>query len=156
VSDAPGRVELQQSTGNLLGLPILIAVVLVAIVVSQFAHGSVSATVLAVCGAVAVLDLALAAYCLRNLGTVLVVTPDEITFTRRPGSSTKHFASSVIQRTDGSSLSFRTARNGPFGSQHTGYVLKLHDNATGQEVFAGALGRDRVKQACESQGWTFG
>lgn len=157
MTDAPARVELEQSTGNLLGLPILIAVVLVAIVISQFAYGSASVTVLAVCGVVAVLDVLLAAWCRRNLGVTLVITPDEIVFNRRPGSSRKHFSPSTITRTDTSTLSFRTARNGPLGSQGTGYVLKLHDNATGQEVYAGAFGgRQRVRQACESQGWVFG
>jgi hypothetical protein len=41
------------------------------------------------------------------------------------------------------------------GSEFTGYVLKLRDNATGEEVFAGAWGRHEVQQACESQGWSF-
>ena len=43
----------------------------------------------------------------------------------------------------------------PVGSDHTGYVLKLRDNATGKEVYAGAFGRRKVQQACESQGWSF-
>jgi hypothetical protein len=45
--------------------------------------------------------------------------------------------------------------NGPVGLQYTGYVLKLRDNATGEEVYAGAFGRRKVQQACESQGWSF-
>jgi hypothetical protein len=146
-------VELTQSTSNLLGLPILIAAVLVAIVVSQFAHGDVSATVLGGCAGAAVLDALFARYLTRNLRATLTVTSDEITFTKQQG---KEPASPlVIRRTDGGTLSFRTARNGPFGSQYTGYILKLHDNATGDEVFAGAFGRRRVQQACESQGWSF-
>lgn len=157
MTDAPARVELAQSTGNLLGLPILIAVVLVAIVISQFAYGSVSGTVLAVCAVVAALDALLAAWVLRNLGVTLVITPDDITFDRRPGAGRKHFAPEVIRRTDGSRLRFRVARNGPMGSQHTGYALKLYDEATGQEVSAAAFGgRQRVQRACESQGWSFG
>jgi hypothetical protein len=36
-----------------------------------------------------------------------------------------------------------------------GYALKLRDNATGKEVYAGAFGRGKVRQACESQGWSF-
>ena len=47
------------------------------------------------------------------------------------------------------------AANGPIGSDHTGYALKLRDNATGKEVYAGAFGRRKVQQACESQGWSF-
>ena len=45
--------------------------------------------------------------------------------------------------------------NGLVGSGYTGYVLKLRDNATGEEVHAGAFGRRKVRQACESQGWSF-
>jgi hypothetical protein len=45
--------------------------------------------------------------------------------------------------------------NGPVGLPYTGYVLKLHDNATGKDVYAGAFGRRKVQQACESQGWSF-
>ena len=154
VTTAPqGRVELQQSTSNLLGLPILIGAVLVAIVVSQFAHGDVSTTVLGVCGGAAVLDVFLALYLMRNLGSTLVVTPDDITFTKRQGK--RPLSPLVIKRTDGSTLSFRVARNGPMGSEYTGYILKLRDNQTGAEVFAGAFGRKRVQQACESQGWSF-
>jgi hypothetical protein len=52
-------------------------------------------------------------------------------------------------------LSFRMAANGPVGSEYTGYALKLRDNATGKEVYAGAFGRRKVQQACESQGWPF-
>jgi hypothetical protein len=61
----------------------------------------------------------------------------------------------VIERTPASTLSFRSAANGMVGSEFTGYVLKLRDNATGDEVFAGAWGRHKVQQACESQGWSF-
>jgi hypothetical protein len=58
-------------------------------------------------------------------------------------------------RPAGSTLSFRVGANGPVGLQYTGYVLKLRDNATGEEVYAGAFGRRKVQQACESQGWSF-
>jgi len=153
MSSPQGRVELQQSTSNLLTLPIFIGVVLGAVVISQFAHGHVSASVLGVCGAAAVLDVLMALYFMRNLGSTLVVTPDDITFTRRQGRRPpSHFA---IKRTDGSTLSFRVAANGPIGSKYTGYILKLRDNASGDEVFAGAFGRKRVQQACEAQGWSF-
>jgi hypothetical protein len=47
------------------------------------------------------------------------------------------------------------AANGPVGSEYTGYALKLRDNATGQEIYAAAFGRRKVRQACESQGWSF-
>lgn len=43
-------------------------------------------------------------------------------------------------------LSFGMAANGPAGSG-TGYVLKLRNNATGQEVHARAFGRRKVQQA---------
>jgi hypothetical protein len=142
-------VVLEQSSGNLLGLPLLVAVVLVAIVVSALAHGSPNPVVLGVCAGAAVLDGLFAAYVLRNLGATLVVTPDEITFRR-------HGNVAVINRAEASRLRFRTARNGPMGSQYTGYTLKLRDDATGQEVFVGTFGgRRRVQQACEAQGWSF-
>jgi hypothetical protein len=61
----------------------------------------------------------------------------------------------VILLAAGSMLSIRTAANGPVGFDYTGYALKLRDNATGKEVYAGAFGRQKVQQACESQGWSF-
>jgi hypothetical protein len=47
------------------------------------------------------------------------------------------------------------ASNGPVGSKYTGYALKLRDTASGQEVYAGAFGQGRVREACTAQGWTF-
>lgn len=149
-----GPTELRQSTANMLQLPVLFAVVLVAIVIRQlFAHPP-STIVLGVCAGLAVLDVILALYLLRNMGSTLVVTADDITFTRRrkgQGPTPQR----VIHRAAGSTLSFRMAANGPIGYQTTGYALKLRDNATGQEVYAGAFGRRRVQQACEAQGWSF-
>jgi hypothetical protein len=152
-SVAPGQVELRQSASNMLGLPILIAVCLIAIVIRQLFGQPPSGIVLSVCAAVAVLDIVLAVYLLRNMGSTLIVTADEITFARRPrkGSAPPQ----TIERTADSTLSFRTAANGPIGGDYTGYVLKLRDNATGKEVYAGAFGRGKVRRACESQGWTF-
>lgn len=150
-----GRVELRQSTANVLQLPIFIAVVLLAIFIRQlFAHPP-STIILGVCAGLAALDIILAAYLLRNFGSALVVTADDITFTRRHRQSRGTPRQQVIQRAAGSVLSFRMAANGPVGSQYTGYALKLRDNATGEEVYAGAFGRRKVQQACESQGWSF-
>jgi hypothetical protein len=148
----PGQVELRQSAANMLGLPILIAVTLLAVIIRQlFAHPP-SAIVLGACAAAAALDIVLAVYLLRTMGSTLVVTADDITFTRhrRRGPAPQQ----VIQRTADSTLSFRAGANGPIGSQYTGYVLKLRDNATGKEVYAGAFGRRKVQQACQSQGWS--
>jgi hypothetical protein len=150
---ADGRIELRQSAANMLGLPILIAVCLLAVIIRQLFGSSPSAIVLGVCAAAAVLDIALAVYLLRNMGSTLVVTPDDITFARHPRRGPA--PPQVIQRAAGSTLSFRVAANGPVGSQYTGYALKLRDNATGKEVYAGAFGRRKVQQACESQGWSF-
>ena len=150
-----GRVELRQSNGNALQLPVFIGVLLLAIVLRQMFSSDQSTTVYVVCAVAALLDVAFARYLVRHTAT-LVVTPDEITFSRgrpEPGETPKQ----AIMRVPGSSLGFRTARNGPMGSQYTGYVLKLGDDATGQEVFAGAFGgRQKVRDACESQGWSFG
>ncbi|HTZ30277.1 MAG TPA: hypothetical protein VMC83_40165 [Streptosporangiaceae bacterium] len=148
----PGQIELRQSAANMLGLPILIAVCLVAVVVRQL-FGQPSAIVLVVCAAVAALDVVLAVYFLRNMGSTLTVTADNITFTRHPRRGPA--PQQVIQRAAGSTLSFRVGANGPVGSQYTGYVLKLRDNATGKEVYAGAFGRRKVQQACQAQGWSF-
>ena len=152
---AHDRVELRQSNSNALQLPVFIAVILLAIVLRQVFSSDPSATVYVVCAVAALLDVAFARYLMRNTAT-LVVTPGEITFSRgrsEAGETPKQ----VIKRAPDSSLGFRTARNGPMGSQHTGYVLKLRDDATGQEVFAGAFGgRRKVQEACESQGWSFG
>jgi hypothetical protein len=150
---APGQTELRQSAANLLGLPILIAVCVVGIVIRQLFVHPPSTIVLGVSAGVAILDMLLAVYLLRNMGSTLVITADDITFTRqrRKGPAPRQ----VIQRAAGSTLSFRMAANGPIGMDYTGYVLKLRDNATGKEVYAGAFGRGRVRQACESQAWKF-
>lgn len=142
------RIELRQSTGNILQLPILIAVVVLAVVISEVARG-VSWVVLGVCGAGLALDALFTAYLLRNLGSTLVVTADAITFTKKNPAPPQ-----VIERSGGSELTFRVAANGPTGMDYTGYALKLRQAATGNEVYAGAFGRSRVVQACKSQGWT--
>jgi hypothetical protein len=143
------RIELRQSKANVLGLPILIAVCLVAVVIRQF-FPAPDMRVLVACGGLAALDVLLSVYLLRNIGSTLVITPDEITFTKkRPAPS------AVIRRTPQSTLTFRAAANGPVGSQFTGYASMLHDTATGSEVYAGGFGRGRVVQACESLGWNF-
>jgi hypothetical protein len=152
-SVARGQIELRQSPANLLGLPILIAVCLLAVIVRQLFVHPPSAIVLGVCAAAAALDIVLVVYLLRNMGSTLVVTADDITFTRRRRRGPA--PQQVIQRAAGSTLSFRVGANGPVGLQYTGYVLKLRDNATGKEVYAGAFGRRKVQQACESQGWSF-
>jgi hypothetical protein len=152
-SAARGQIELRQSAANLLSLPILIAVALLAAIIRQLFVHPPSAILLGACAAAAALDLVLAAYLLRNMGSTLVVTADDITFTRRRRRGPAR--QQVIQRAAGSTLSFRVGANGPVGSQYTGYVLKLRDNATGKEVYAGAFGRRKVQQACESQGWSF-
>jgi hypothetical protein len=154
VTSSQGQcVELQQSTLNALQLPIFIAVLLVAVVVRQFIGMPPSATVIGVCVAAGALDALFAWYLLDHTGT-MVVTPARITFTRRSGARDGD-AHQVIERVEGSALTFRVARNGPMGSKYTGYILMLRDNATGSEAFAGAFGRRKVQQACESQGWTF-
>ena len=152
-SVARGQIELRQSAANLLGLPILIAVCLLAVIVRQLFVHPPSAIILGVCAAAAALDIVLVAYLLRNMGSTLVVTADDITFTRRRRRGPA--PQQVIQRSDGSKLSFRVGANGPVGLPYTGYVLKLRDNATGKEVYAGAFGRRKVQQACQAQGWSF-
>lgn len=153
-SASPGRVELRQSAANVLQLPILIAVALLAVVVRELVAGPFSATILGVCAVAGVLDIVLARYFLRTIASTLVVTADHITFTRRRNGYGPA-RQQVIRRTAGSTLSFRVSSNGPVGSDYTGYVLKLRDNATGAEVYAGAFGRSKVQRACESQGWPF-
>jgi hypothetical protein len=82
-SAAPSQIELRQSAANLLGLPILIAVCLVAVVVRELFVHPPSAIVLGVCAGAAALDIVLTAYLLRTMGSTLTVTADDITFTRR-------------------------------------------------------------------------
>ena len=156
VRSGQGRIELRQSTANLLQVPILIAAVLLVVVVSQVLHGSPSPAVYPVCAVAAVLDVVFARYVLRNLRANLFITMDDITFTKGQASNDKAAAPQrVIRRVEGNTLSFRVAANGPVGGDYTGYALKLRDNATGHEVYAGAFGRRKVQQACESQGWSF-
>ena len=148
-------MELRQSAANALQFPIFIAVVVLAVAVRQFFPFPPNAVVLAVCAVALLLDVAFGRWALRNAAS-LFVSPDEITFSRHGfEGGDGGAASQAIRRTPTSSLSFRTARNGPMGSKYTGYVLKLRDNSTGDEVFAGAFGRRKVQEACESQGWTF-
>lgn len=154
-SISQGRVELRQSTANVLLGPILIAVVLLAIVIRLLFVHQPSTIVLGVCAGLAVLDIVFAVYCLRNIGSTLVVTADDITFTKRRREGKESPPQQVIQRAAGSMLSFRMAANGMRGSEYTGYALKLRDNATGKDVYAGAFGRRKVQQACESRGWSF-
>jgi hypothetical protein len=144
------RIELRQSTSNLVQFPIFIGILVLA--VAFRVEGSQSTVVYIICAVAAVLDVVFAFYLLRNARAMLVITPDEITFTKGDKVTAPQ---QVIHRVDGSSLSFRVAANGPVGSKYTGYVLKLRDNATGHEVYAGAFGRKKVQQACESQGWSF-
>jgi hypothetical protein len=155
MSISRGRAELRQSAANVLQLPGLFAVVLLAIVVRQLFVHPPSAIILGICAGLAALDLVLTVYLLRNTGSTLVVTADDITFTRRRRRGKGPAPQQVIQRAAGSMLSFRMAANGPVGSEYTGYVLKLRDNATGTEVYTGAFGRRKVRRACESQGWSF-
>jgi hypothetical protein len=147
VQSGQTRVELRQSTANLLQFPLFIAIILIAVALRV--EGAQSTVVYIICAGGAVLDVVFARYLLRNRAR-LIVTPDEISFSRGKGS-----AGQIIRRVDGSSLSFRVAANGPVGSKYTGYVLKLRDNVTGREVFAGDFGRGKVRKACESQGWSF-
>jgi hypothetical protein len=149
VRSGQARIVLRESMANALQFPVLIAIVLLAVALRV--QGSQTSVVYIVCSVGAVLDLLLVRYVLRNRAS-LAVTQDDITFSRRQDGGAPQ---QVIHRVDGSTLSFRTAANGPVGSKYTGYVLKLRDNATGHEVFAGAFGRQKVQQACESQGWLF-
>ena len=150
-----GRVELRQSAANVLQLPILFAVALLAAIVRQLFVHPPSAIILGVCAGALALDVAFAVYCMRNIASTLVVTADDITLTRRHRRRNGPPPQQVIHRAADSTLSFRMAANGPVGSQYTGYALKLRDNATGKEVYAGAFGRRKVQQACKSQGWSF-
>ena len=73
-STSRGRVELRQSTANVLQGPVLIAVVLLAIVIRLLFVHQPSTIILGVCAGLAVLDIVFAVYCLRNIGSTLVVT----------------------------------------------------------------------------------
>lgn len=149
-----GRAELRESKADVLALPGLIVVVLIAIVARQFFAHPPNAVVFVVCAVVAVLDVALSWYVLRTGRATFTVTADDITFTPRPGTGAKPPAPQVIRRTADSTLTFRLQSNGFIGGQAQ-YRLKLRDNATQQEVAATPFGRRKVRRACESQGWRF-
>ena len=154
VQSGQAQVELRQPTWSVLQLPILIAVCLVAVVLRV--EGDQTTVTYIICAAGAVLNVLLTIYLLNNTRGRLVVTPNDIMFSRELRPNAKKAApQQVIHRVDGSTLSFRVASNGPVGSTYTGYILKLRDNATGHEVYAGAFGQRKVQQACESQGWSF-
>jgi hypothetical protein len=146
--------ELRETRGDVLALPGLIAVCLAAVVIRQFIPPPPSAVTLGICAAAAVLDIVLARYLLRTGRATFAVTPSDITFTPRPGTRDKPPSPQVIRRVSGSALSFRLQSSGIVGGQSQ-YRLKLHDDATGEEVAATMFGRRKVRRACESQGWHF-
>jgi len=74
--------ELRQSAANLLSLPILIAIALLAVIIRQLFVHPPSTVILGVCAVAAALDVVLTVYLLRNMGSTLAVTADDITFTR--------------------------------------------------------------------------
>ena len=150
-----GQVELRQSAANVLQGPILLAVVLLAAIIRELFVHPPSTIILGVFSAALALDIIWGVYSMRNIGSTLVVTADDITFTRRHRRRKSPPPPQVIQRAAASTLSFRMAANGMVGSEYTGYALKLRDNATGQEVYARSFGRRKVQQACQSQGWRF-
>ena len=154
MSVTPGRTEIEQSTQDVLALPILIGIVLLAVVIRQFTPPGPDTVVLVVCGVAAVLDGALVRYLLGKGRATFVVTPDEITFTRWLGSSNGTESTYTLERTPESRLRFRLQSNGITGGQIQ-YLLKLRDEATGKEVPASSFGRRPVRKACVSQGWTF-
>ena len=138
------------------GPVVLIALVLIAVVVRQLFVHPPSDIVFGVCAVGALLDAALAWYLLRVGGAIFTVTPTDITFTARPipGAQGRRPPPQVIRRTGGSTLSFRVQDKGIAGDQAQS-LLKLRDDATGQEVAATVFGRGKVRRACESQGWPF-
>jgi hypothetical protein len=139
-----------------IGPVVLIAVVLIAVVVRQLFVHPPSAIVFGVCAVLALLDAGFAWYLLRVGGAIFTVTPTEITFTARPipGAHGKRPPPQIIRRTGGSTLSFQAQDQGMAGDQAQS-LLKLRDDATGQEVAATVFGRRKVRCACESQGWPF-
>lgn len=149
-----GRTELRETRADVLAFPGFIAVVLLAIVVRQLFVHPPSAIVFGVCAVLAILDIVFARYLLRAGRATFAVTPDDITFTPRPGTGASHPPPQVIRRTAGSTLRFRLQQIGIVGGQ-VQYLLKLHDDATGEEVGPTAFGRRKVRRACESQGWPF-
>jgi hypothetical protein len=135
------------------GPVVLIAVVLIAVVVRQLFVHPPSAIVFGVCAVVALLDVGFAWYLLRVGGAIFTVTPTEITFTARPipHAHGRRPPPQVIRRAGGSTLSFQVQDQGIEARS----LLKLRDDATGQEVAATVFGRRKVRRACESQGWPF-
>ena len=150
---ANGRTELRQNRANMLAFPGLLMVVLLAVCVSNlFAHPS-NPVVFGVCGALGVLDIFFGWFLLRAGSVTFAVTPQSITFTAAQGKGTRKLTPRVIGRTEGGTLSFRLASGGNLADDQA--TLKLHDDATGNEVPVLPFGRHQIKQACESQGWRF-
>ena len=116
---------MRQSAANVLQGPILLAVVFLAAIIRELFVHPPSTIILGVFSALTALDVILAVHSMRNIGSTLVVTADDITFTRRHTRRKSPPPPQVIQRTAGSTLSFRMAANGIVGSEYTGYALKL-------------------------------
>lgn len=145
---------LRETRADVLALPGFLAVVVLAAVIRVLLARQPSPAALGVCAVLAVLDAVLAWYVLRTGRAAFAVTADQITFTPRPGTGTRRPPPQAIRRVPGSALSFRLQDGGIIGGQQT-FRLRLHDDATGQEVAATSFGRARVRRACESQGWHF-
>ena len=109
-SAARTQIELRQSAANLLSLPILIAVCLLAVIIRQLFVHPPSAIIFGICAGAAVLDIVLGVYFLHNMESTLTVTADDITFTRRRRGGPA--PQQIIQRAADSTLSFRMAANG--------------------------------------------
>jgi hypothetical protein len=151
---AGGRTMLRESRADVLAFPGLLGVLLIvgAVRVLTARHPQVAAIV--VCAVLVIVDIVAAWFMLSTGRAKFVVTAQDITFTPRQGRDHRGAQPQVIQRTAGSTLSFRLQSGGIIGGQPV-YRLKLRDDATGHEVSAVPFGRVRVRRACESQGWPF-
>lgn len=148
----PGRTTLTQSPQDVIALPIFLGVVLAAVIIRQFAPPPANVIVVSVTGALLVLDVAFAVYLKRSGAAMLVVTPDDITFTREKKSA--NFEPATLHRTPQTTLAFRLQSNGFIGNQ-INYSLKLRDTSTGSEMNVKTFGKRPVRRACEAQGWPF-
>jgi hypothetical protein len=151
---AGGQTLLRETRADVLAFPGFLAVVVIAALIRAFFAHPRSPAALSVCAVILALDVVLAWYVQRTGRASFAVTPDDITFTPRPGTGATPPPPQVLRRTAGSTLSFRMQDNGIIGGQQV-FRLKLRDDATGEEIAATTFGRVKVRRACQSQGWPF-
>jgi hypothetical protein len=151
---AAGRTMLRETRADVLAFPGFIGVVMIVAFIRVLTARHPQPAAIVICVTLLIVDIFLFWYVPRTGRASFVVTPEDITFTPRQGRGHQGAKPQVLKHSPGSTLSFHLKDNGFVGGQPV-YLLKLRDDASGDEIAATTFGRAKVRRACESQGWTF-